>query len=396
MDGAMKFSSNILATNKPAICDFKDQAMTLLPGGVSLIDLTQAVPDYGPPPKVVEALAQKVKEHDTAFYTEDEGLPALRSALAGYMGKSYGTSIEKEEILITAGGNQAFLTAMMTILDPGDEVILPTPFYFNHEMAVRMLGGVPVEVLLSPESGFKLQARRLLDALSSKTRAIVIVTPNNPTGVPCGGEEIKLLHSECRKKGIFLISDECYCEFHEKGRPFFSALQVAGTRDHLIHLGTFSKTLSLTGYRVGHLLACPDFQKEALKVQDTMVICAPRISQEAALAGLTLEWEWVGERRKEMEARLNQFRGIFGDRPLPLSIASSGAFFAFVRHGMNATALDAALTLAREKAVLTLPGSFFGRGLEEFLRFSVGTLVPSSMKELEKRLFGTSAGDMHE
>lgn len=242
--------------------------------GADVISLGQGVPGFPPVAAAVQAARQALEEPSTHLYGADAGLPPLREALSLWLARHHGLEVDPAtEMLITAGANQAFMLAALTLLDPGDKVLLPSPFYFNHEMAVRIAGGVPVEVPLREDKGFQLILSDLEPYLETQPRALVVVSPNNPTGAVYEPEELRHIAAAVTSRGITIVSDETYQDFTYQDAKHLSLGSLPEARSHVITIGSFSKTFSLTGWRVGYLLAQPAFVEQALKVQDSMLVC---------------------------------------------------------------------------------------------------------------------------
>ena len=355
--------------------------------GAHFISLGQGVPGFPAAPQAIEAVRQALKEPETHIYSPDAGLLSLRQALGAALAEWNGIEVDpEEEIIITAGANQAFMLAVVTLLEPGDRILLPSPFYFNHEMAVRAMGGVPVEVPLSEETGFQLQMEDLEAHLSSHPRAMVMISPNNPTGAVYDPGELKRIGRELASRGIAVITDETYQHFVYEGAEHFSLASVPEIRSQLITIGSFSKSFSLTGWRVGYLVAQPTFIEEALKVQDAMLVCAPVISQKAALGGLQEPGHTLSHRREILDQRRRLLIERLAEIPQLAWHPTHGAYFAFVRAEGCTDSVELARDILDTVHVVTVPGSVFGRSAEGYLRLSYGSVEPADLDEACSRL----------
>lgn len=343
-----------------------------------LLDLTQAVPSYGPPSHLREKAAAFALETPSYFYTQDEGLTLLREKIASRHEKK-NCPVSADSVLITAGANMAFLIALKSIIEPGDEVIVPLPYYFNHDMAIKMCHGIPRYVYGKDTDNFVPSLEEMEKAITPKTRAMVIVSPNNPTGVIFPEERLEDLYHLCRKKGIFLIHDETYEEFDEEEYPHFSLVHMADWQNTIISIHSFSKTYSLTGLRVGYILCHEKLLHEMMKVQDTVVICAPHFSQLLALEALHSCEDWLHEKKHLMHNRLISFRKAFSNCRENFSLVCSGAFFGYVKHHFTADSRTVAHELAIKTGIHTLPGTFFGPGQEKYLRFAFGNAASNDI-----------------
>jgi aspartate/methionine/tyrosine aminotransferase len=352
-----------------------------------LIDVAQAVPGYPPAAALTQHLAALTPRPETARYTEIEGMPALREALARHMSEFYGARIAPAEVAITAGCNQAFCLVMMTLAEAGDEVVLPLPYYFNHQMWLDMLGIRAVHLPFRADRGGVPDPEEAARLIGPRTRAIVLVTPSNPTGAIYPPETIAAFAALARERGLALVLDETYKDFlAEEGPPhrLFAAPGWAGTA---IQLYSFSKVYCLTGYRVGAVLAAPSFIAELAKAMDCIAICAPRIGQEAALFGLQELAAWREEKRLLMRARVAALRAAFAARDTGYHLVSAGAYFAYLRHPFaGESAREVARRLAAEENLLCLPGSMFGPGQEDYLRFAFANVAAERMPEIVRRL----------
>jgi aspartate/methionine/tyrosine aminotransferase len=359
-----------------------------------LIDVAQALPGYPADESLRAFLAEKVRDPATGGYTAITGVPALREAYAADLAGVYGADITPADVMITAGCNQAFYLAMTTLAQAGDAVVLPSPWYFNHKMTLDVLGietrPLPCrsERALVPDPD---EAAALIDA---RTRAIVLVTPNNPTGAIYPPETIAAFARLARARGIALVLDETYKDFMpEAGTRPHALFSDPGWRDTIVQLTSFSKVFCLAGYRVGALAGAPALIGEAAKVMDCVAICAPHVGQLGAAFGLARLGGWREEKRRLMGRRLAAFRAALAGRNGGFDIVSAGAFFAFVRHPWpDRDATSVARRLAREHGLLALPGTMFGPGQERHLRFAFANVEESVMPAIAERL-GEAAAD---
>jgi len=226
--------------------------------------------------------------------------------------------------------------------------------------------------------------------LSAKTRAIVLVTPNNPTGAIYPPELIEAFYELAREKGLALVLDETYRDFREETSPPHDLFRKPGWEATLVQLYSFSKVYSLTGYRVGAVIAGERLLAEVAKIMDCVAICAPRLGQEAAAFGLDHLEAWQREKCAMMRERLLALRGLFKDNRLAYRLVSSGAYFAYVRHPFADTpAAAVAQRLAREENLLCLPGTMFGAGEEPYLRLAFANLDKEAMPEVGRRLIAS-------
>lgn len=352
--------------------------------GFRLINLGQAVPFYPPPTAAQEVVRRALTDPPTHRYTLDPGLPALRVAWAKTLKDRFKIPVNPEtELLITAGANSAFLMTVMALISPGDRVALLTPWYFNHDMAITMAGGVAVPIALDAAQGFQLDVERILRTLAAQhIRVLVVVSPNNPTGATYEEQALATLARGCLDAGITLICDETYAFFPNPGMFHYSPASLEERPQQIITIGSFSKTFAMTGWRVGYVVAPAALREQMLKIQDTMFICAPHPGQILAQACIESAWIWLDDRKNELAARRQRFLEA-ADRLSPWEIKSAGLFFGWLE-GPHA-GRETALRLLADAKIILIPGDIFGPGLENTLRVSLGCCSESEYVEgLEK------------
>ncbi len=357
--------------------------------GGDVISLGQSVPFFGPPPQMLEAVREALDTFGPRLHTygPDAGIPELRRALAEKLLDFNGVSFDPDtQLLVTPGSNQAFMVAMMTLLEPGDEVAIASPHYFNHHMAIELCGGKVREISLDEENGFQMRMEDVEAALTERTKAVAVISPNNPTGAVYRPEEIADIARELTEKGIYLISDDAYEVFCYDGARHTSVAGLADSVDYVITLGSLSKTFGMTGWRIGYMAASADLCRQALKVQDSMAICAPIIAQVAATAALGQMPEYplsmmgkLDTRRRMLEDALDRIPALHWEK-------TDGALFALVRADIASGDRELAWELLDEAQTLTVPGSAFGKQWEGFLRISYGCSPRDRYAEALSRL----------
>jgi len=357
------------------------------PADKPLIDVAQAVPGYPPPRELTDHLARIVGEPSSARYTDIEGMAPLRQALAADMGAFYGAAIEAADTLIAAGCNQAFCLALMALAGPGDEILLPLPYYFNHQMWLDMQGLRALHLPFRPDRGGVPDPADAERLIGPRTRAIVLVTPNNPTGAIYPPSVIKAFYDLARRRGLALVLDETYRDFLPGDGAPHGLFSEPDWRDTLVQLYSFSKVYCLTGYRVGSIIAGPALIAEIAKAMDTVAICAPRIGQLAALYGLEHLKQWRLGNTAMMRERLRALVTALKANDIGYELISAGAYFAYLRHPFKGRpASEVAQDLAAKENILALPGSMFGPGQEEFLRFAFANVPAETMPAIGRRL----------
>ena len=382
----MKVSPYIASVHVPPISEVKQWVAGRPDDGRELIDLCQAVPDYAPAAPLTEHLASVLSDPLMSKYTPDEGLLEVREAVCGYYTRKYGARLSPRNICLTIGASQAFWLAIVTLCRAGDEVVVQAPYYFDHPMALDILGVHGVYApFVEAESGLPNPAT--IEALiTPRTKAILVVSPSNPTGVITPPETLRDLFDVARRHGIALIVDETYNEFIPGGTRPHELFSDPAWGEHFVQIASFGKTYALTGYRAGMLVASEQFIHHALKAQDTMVVCQPRITQQAVKFGVEHLDEWVAANRAMMGRRHDLFRSEFLRPGNSFHLAASGAFFAWVRHPfVGCSGRQVAKRLVDEAALLCLPGEVFGPGLGGYLRLAFGNVHEESIGEVVNR-----------
>jgi len=351
-----------------------------------LLNLAQAVPSYAPSKELTNFLAGRVQLFETAQYGPVSGNDNLKDALANHMTGIYGGSIYNDNILISAGCNQAFCLASMALAKAGDEIILTTPYYFNHQMWLEMqdIKTVHLDCDMNNEGLPEIDKARKL--ISKKTKAIVLVSPNNPTGAIYPVNLLEGFFELCEEFGIKLILDETYKDFQMQ-QPPHKLFDFPDWGETLIQVYSFSKCFSLTGYRVGSIIAGKEVIELVTKIMDTIAICAPRIAQDAALYGLQNLTSWVADKRDILARRSELFIKLFKENNIGFELVSSGAYFAYVRHlYKNKNAYEVAMELLDKENILSLPGTFFGPNQDRFLRLAYANITRKEITEVVDRL----------
>jgi len=350
-----------------------------------LLNLSQAAPSFPPPPVVADRIAAVAYEEAGARYVPQQGLESLRLALANELTEQYPGTINGDQVLITAGCNQAFCVMASAMTRPGDNLILALPYYFNHDMWLEVEG---VERRhLQPGADMVPTVEDAAALIDDRTRALVLVSPGNPSGVTLTPELIGEFYDLCADRGIALILDETYRSYRGASTPAHNLYERPDWSDHLVTLHSFSKDLAIPGYRVGAVVAAPGALSEAMKIVDCVAICAPRIGQEAALAGLLHATEWRAEQARRIGERHEQFKTAMAQSPGGYELVSSGAYFGWVRHpDAGIPTLNVVAGLLSHKDVLVIPGTAFTPTDQQMLRLSFANLSEPEISDLAARL----------
>lgn len=372
----MKFSPHIKTVQFPPITEVKSWLSEItITAERPLIDLCQAVPDYAPDPSLVNHLRDLLADPLTSKYSPDEGLEEVREAVSAWYGRRYGTAPTANEICLTIGASQAFWLAIMTLCQAGDEVIVPLPAYFDHPMALQALGVRCVWVPFDEETGGQPDVADIEARITERTRAILLVTPSNPTGAVASPENLLNLYRVAKEHDVALILDETYNAFLPVGTTPHTLFAEPDWQEYFIQVASFGKTFALTGYRAGALMAGSAVIHQALKVQDTMAVCQPRITQQAVRFGCRNLDAWVDDNSVMMQRRHDLFRRLFSRPDNSFKLLASGGFFAWVKHPWpQLTSREAARRLLEEGHLLCLPGEAFGPGQKDFLRLAFGNI----------------------
>jgi len=322
-----------------------------------LINVSQAAPVEVPPEGLRRAIAEAALNNpDAHLYGPVLGLPALRAEIAAQWSASYGGEIAAGQVAITQGCNQAFCAVLSTLAGAGDEVILPTPWYFNHKMWCDMAGVKAVPLPCGP--GLIPEAEAAARLITSRTRALILVSPNNPGGAEYPAETLAAFRDLARERGLALIVDETYRDFDSRsGRPH-DLFADPDWADVFIHLYSFSKAYRLTGHRVGAIVASAERLAEVEKFLDTVAICPGQLGQIGALWGMQNLGQWVAGERAEILTRRAAL--VEGFAALPgWRLLGCGAYFAYAEHPFSDASDVVAKRLVQEAGVLMLPGTMF-------------------------------------
>lgn len=359
-----------------------------------LINVSQAAPVDAPPEPMRAAMANALlTQVETHLYGPVLGLPALRSEIATQFSAAYGGRLRPDQVAITSGCNQAFTATISAICGAGDEVILPIPYYFNHKMWLDMAGVTMVP--LATDDALIPSAETAEALITDKTRAIVLVTPNNPGGVEYPAETVGAFYDLCARKGLRLIVDETYRDFDSRTGAPHDLLTRDGWDDTLVQLYSFSKAYRLTGHRVGSVAASPALLAEIEKFLDTVAICPNQIGQFGALWGMQNLSQWLASERDEiLDRRAAIEEGFDKLAQKGWRLLGCGAYFAYVEHPFDIPSDALAPKLVTEAGVLLLPGTMFmpddNLAGKRQLRIAFANIDRSGIENLFERLANLS------
>lgn len=351
------------------------------------ISLGQGVVNYGPPSQAIAALPALLQESQLNKYQSVFGYPALLEALEKKLLEENSISITVDnKVMVTAGSNSAFLNAVLAVSEPGDEFIIPLPFYFNQEMAIRLCGCVPVTVPTKPDWQLDLEA--IKSAVTSRTRAIITVSPNNPTGAVYDEASLIAVNRLCAEKGIYHFSDEAYESFTFEDSQHFSPASLPGAASHTLSFYSLSKNYGMASWRMGYVVFPTGLTEAMVKVQDTNLICAPIVSQLLALEALKYGKPWITPKMQALAAVRQNVHTMLSTMPELIKFPrTTGAFYVLMRLpplASNHMAMDFIQHMASQHQVITIPGFAFGltdQSQGNYQRLSFGALDAESVSE---------------
>lgn len=351
------------------------------------ISLGQGVVSYSPPPEAIELLPKFLSDSSNHLYQPVEGIPLLLTALKAKLEAFNGIEIINGEnnIVVTSGGNMAFMNAVLAITSIGDEIIINTPYYFNHEMATVMAGCRPVFV--KTDENYQLRPDAIARAITPKTRAVLTVSPNNPTGVVYTEEALRQVNQICRDRRIYHISDEAYEYFTYNGVKHVSPSAFPGSRDYTISLYSFSKAYGFASWRIGYMVIPEHLLIAIKKVQDTILICPPVVSQYAAFGALQAKEGFLKERIEAIaKVREVVFSSLNRLQDICTIVPANGAFYFFIKVHTDINDFELTKRLIQEHQVAVLPGHTFGTDNGCYLRIACGALQQDTASEGIERL----------
>ena len=364
----------------------------LIKSNPGTISLGQGVVSYNPPREAIELLPKFLAEPGNNLYKAVEGIPPLLAAIEAKLQAFNNIEINDENcIVVTAGSNMAFMNAILAITSVGDEIILNTPYYFNHEMTTTMAGCHPV--LVETDENYQLRVDAIASAITSKTKAIVTVSPNNPTGVVYSEEALRQVNQICKERNIYHINDEAYEYFTYNGVKHTSPAAFSGSSEYTISLYSLSKAYGFASWRIGYMVIPKHLLVPVKKVQDSIVICPPVISQYAALGALQAKEEYlktnleaIAQVRYDVLNSLNRLQNQCTITP------ADGAFYFFVKVHTNMDTFELVERLIKEHLVAVIPGTTFGMDNGCYLRVAYGALQKETAKEgIERLVIGLQA-----
>ncbi|MDJ0730891.1 MAG: pyridoxal phosphate-dependent aminotransferase [Crocosphaera sp.] len=338
------------------------------------ISLGQGVVYYPPPPEAIEGISEFLNKSHNHQYKSVQGIRPLIAQIVTKLQEDNQIHINSNRsVMVTAGANMAFMNAILAITNAGDEIILNSPFYFNHEMAITIANCHPI--LVDTDEKYQLSLDKIKAAITPKTRAIVTISPNNPTGVVYSESSLTEVNQLCREKNIYHISDEAYEYFTYDGMKHFSPASIMDSDSYTICLYSLSKAYGFASWRIGYMVIPNHLLEAVKKIQDTILICPPVISQYAALNALKIGKSYCQHHLQE----INQVREIFSHHLQELEdiatlVSSEGAFYFFLKINTDMNDFELVKKLIKNYKIAVLPGSTFGMEKGCYLRIAYGAL----------------------
>lgn len=356
------------------------------------ISLGQGVVFYPPPEAAIASISEFLQSPEYHKYQDVSGIPPLKAAITEKLSRDNGIEIgANQSIVVTAGSNMGFVNALLAITTPGSEIILLTPYYFNHEMAITMATCTPI--LVPTDSDYQPIPEAISAAITSKTKAVVTISPNNPTGVVYPESVLREINQLCRERGIYHLSDEAYEYFTYDGYQHVSPGAFTGSEEHTISLYSLSKTFGFASWRIGYMVIPQHLLAAVRKIQDTILICPPVISQYAALGALKVGKSYT-ERYlpKIAQVRQSLLTALQSIGPVVKIVPSQGAFYFFVKVNRPLEDLELVKKLIREYQIAVIPGTTFGMEEGCYLRVAYGALAPeTALTGMERLVKGLKA-----
>ena len=330
MPSSDRISERIASIRESATLAVDAKAKALKAAGRPVIGFGAGEPDFPTPGYIVDAAVEAARQPRFHRYSPAGGLPELKQAIAAKTLRDSGYAVDPAQVLVTNGGKQAVYEAFATLLNPGDEVLLPTPYWTTYPEAIRLAGGIPVEVFAGPEQGYLVTVDQLEAAVTDRTKILLFVSPSNPTGAVYPAGQVEAIGRWAAERGLWVVTDEIYEHLTYDGVPFTSIATAAPELgDRVVVLNGVAKTYAMTGWRVGWMVAAPDVVKAAANLQSHLSSNVSNVSQMAALAAVSGPLTAVDEmkqafdrRRRAMVAALNSIDGV--ECPMP-----EGAFYAY-------------------------------------------------------------------
>ena len=357
--------------------------------GVDLADFGPGEPDFSTPDHIQRAAIRALEQGRTK-YTPTAGIGPLREAICNWHAAQFGSSYTVPECIVSVGGKHAIFNAFCSLLQAGDEVLVPAPYWVTYPDVVLYTGATPVPIMTDPSDGFRLRAEQVARAITPRTKLLIVNSPSNPSGAVVPADEFAKIYEVCRAKNIWLMTDECYSHFVYGNEKPFSLASLPGTKPNILVVGSLSKTFAMTGWRIGYALAPEPLISAMIKLQSQSTSNPTSFAQYGALEALTGPMDTVAVMLAEYSRRRDRI--VSGLRAIPgiTCIEPGGAFYAFpsvAAHLGNGIADTTALAkqLLEKQGLVVVPGEAFGT--PGYMRFSYATSIErieEGLRRLEK------------
>ena len=381
-----RVSRRLAAIPGSATMAIANRARELRAEGSEVISFAAGEPDFPTPEHIVAAAARAAHDPANHKYTAVQGLPSLRQAIAGYTNTYSGVEVDFSEVVVTNGAKQAVFQSFAALLDPGDEVLLPAPYWVTYPAGIELAGGVPVAVDTTSDTGFKVTVEDLEAARTDRTQALVFVSPSNPTGSVYSTSEAREIGTWAAENDVWVITDEIYQRLYYDGDVAPSIVAATPRFENWIMINGVAKSFAMTGWRVGWMIGPEDVMAAAARLQSHATSNVSNISQHAALAALTGTQETVEVMRDAFAARRNLMYSLVSGIPGFRCVEPEGAFYVFpdvteVLGGRYATSADLAEAIIDDAGVALVPGESFGA--PGYLRLSYAVGEPEIRRGVE-------------
>jgi aspartate/methionine/tyrosine aminotransferase len=359
------------------------KARALKASGVKVVSYGAGEPDFSTPDYIVEAAIEAARQPASHKYSAVAGLQPLKEAVAAKTARDSGYDVTPAQVVITNGGKQAIANSFLTLLDPGDEVIVPAPYWVTFPEAIALAGGIPVPISTTVESGFRVTVEQLEAECTPRTKAILFVSPSNPTGAIYPRDEVEAIGRFAVERGLWVVTDEMYEHFVYGDRKAPSMpVVVPELAERCVVINAVSKAYAMTGWRVGWLIGPPDVAAAATNLQSHTTSNVSNVSQAAALAALTGSLEFTATMREAFDVRRRRMHELLSAIPGVTCLEPEGAFYAFpsfegvlgreIGGKRPASTLELAEVLLETAAVAVVPGEAFGGAGYARLSYALG------------------------
>ena len=358
-------------SSSPTIA-MNDKAKQLAAEGHSVIGLAGGEPDFDTPPHIVDAAMKALRDGETRYAAPSKGIRPLLEAIAVKMESDNGVRLDPmSDIIVTPGGKLALFLALKAMLDPGDEVLIPAPYWVSYPSITSMVDGVPIAVETTGADNYRLQLDNLREFITPRTKAIIINSPGNPTGHMLSSAEVEAVATLALEHDLYIISDEIYEKLNFDGRPALSLAAIPEIADRVVVINGMSKAYAMTGWRLGWIAGPTDLVSVAGKFNSQTATSAATFTQHAAVAALTGPQDCVAMMRRSYEERRNFMVQAFNDIPNMSSPDIEGAFYAFPKVNETSKSSEEIANIILDEAVVVgVPGSAFGVTQDAHIRFS--------------------------